>query len=156
MFSTPANHVVRLRVTAADHLSSIAAETIHMSTPPPGVLLPFPLVRIIGTLVRAGVKLSRLSVQAPPQSRIQVTCRGRGCPVRSLIRIVVSPSGRAVRTRLRRFERLLPAGVSLEIRVSKDGDIGAYTRFTVRHHRLPVRVDSCLEAAGVNPIACPS
>ena len=36
-FATPASHQARLRVTAADHLSSIAVETIHMSTPPPGV-----------------------------------------------------------------------------------------------------------------------
>jgi hypothetical protein len=33
-FATPASHQARLRVTAADHLSSIAVETIHMSTPP--------------------------------------------------------------------------------------------------------------------------
>jgi hypothetical protein len=155
-FSTPADHVVRLRVTAADHLSSIAAEVIRMSTPPPGVLLPFPLVRIAGALVRGGVKLRTLSILAPSQARMEVSCRGRGCPVRSVIRVATSRSGREVRTRLRPFERFLPAGVTLETRVSRDGDIGAYTRFTVRHHRLPVRVDSCLDPAGVKPVACPS
>jgi hypothetical protein len=44
----------------------------------------------------------------------------------------------------------------LQIRVSNAGDIGAYTRFVVRRRMLPVRLDSCLDAAGIKPIACPS
>jgi hypothetical protein len=55
----------------------------------------------------------------------------------------------------RKFERFLPAGVVLQIRVSKPGKIGAYTRFHVRRRKLPVRSDSCLDLAGVKPIACP-
>ena len=57
---------------------------------------------------------------------------------------------------LRRFEGLLRPGAVLEIRVTKSGQIGKFTRFTVRRHKLPTRVDSCLSAAGVKPIACPS
>ena len=54
------------------------------------------------------------------------------------------------------FQRFLRAGVSLTVRVSKDAKIGANTRFAVRHHKLPVRADSCLDPAGIKPIPCPS
>jgi hypothetical protein len=56
----------------------------------------------------------------------------------------------------RRFQRSLPAGVILEIRVSKPGQIGKYTRFAIRRHRLPVRIDACLGSGDPKPIVCPS
>ena len=151
VFSTPADHVVRLRVTAADHQSSVVAETIHMSSPPQGVLQPFPTVRIVGQLVRGGIRLSILRVKAPAQSQIKVNCRGRGCPVRAQRRVA---GPRAVR--FPAFQHFLRAGVSLTVRVSKDRSIGAFTRFAVRRGKLPVRADSCLDPAGVKPIPCPS
>ena len=151
VFSTPADHVVRLRVTAADHQSSIAAATIHMSTPPQGVLQPFPTVRIVGHLVKGGIRLSILKVKAPAQARIKVNCSGRGCPLRAQRATAAS---RAVR--FPAFQRFLRAGVSLTVRVSKDRTIGAFTRFAVRRGKLPVRADSCLDPAGVKPIPCPS
>jgi hypothetical protein len=46
--------------------------------------------------------------------------------------------------------------VTLEILISKPGEIGKYTRFTVRRHRLPLRVDTCLDPSGVSPVVCPS
>ena len=64
--------------------------------------------------------------------------------------------GTTVLLTFRRFERPLPAGVSLEIRVSKPGEIGKYTRFAIRRHRLPVRVDACLRPTSPKPVACPS
>jgi hypothetical protein len=155
-FPTPASHVVRLRVTAADGLSGVASETIHMSAPPPGVLLPFPNVRIVGRVLRSGVRLTVLAVRAPQQALIRVSCGGTGCPVRSLTRVSVSRAGRTAWTAVRRFERFLPAGVTLEIRVTRGTDIGAYTRFVVRRRRLPLRVDACLDPATRKPIACPA
>lgn len=155
-FTTPASHTVRLRVTAADHLSSIAAETIVMSPPAAGVLRPFPTVRIAGRPFPLGVRVSALSVKAPTGATITIACRGRGCPARAAKRTAVSAGGRALAVAFRGFERFLPAGVKLEIRVSKGASIGAYTRFAVRRHRLPLRVDSCLDPSGVRPIACPS
>jgi hypothetical protein len=151
VFATPADHIVRLRVTAADHQSSVAAETIHMSTPPPGVLRPFPNVRIVGRFVRGGIRLTLVRVKAPAGSQIKVNCSGRRCPVRAQRATVAS---RAVR--FRAFQRFLRAGVALTVRVSRGTSIGAYTRFAVRRHKLPVRTDSCLDPAGVKPVACPS
>jgi hypothetical protein len=149
--------VVRLRVTAADGLSSIAAETIKMSQPPASahVMYPFPIVRIRGTDLAFGVRVTQLAIKAPAGAEIHVRCRARRCPARAATR--VSANGRRREwIRFRRFERFLPAGVSLEIRVSRSGEIGSYTRFHVRRRKLPVRTDSCLDAAGIKPIACPS
>src|SRR6266516_79868 len=123
VFSTPADHVVRLRVTAADHLSSVSAATIHMGAPPQGGLQPFPTVRIVGRLVRGGIRLSILSVKAPAKARIKVNCSGHGCPVRAQRR---TAAARAVR--FPAFQHFLRAGVSLTVRVSEEGTIGAFTR----------------------------
>jgi hypothetical protein len=56
----------------------------------------------------------------------------------------------------RRFERSLRPRAILVITVSKHGQIGKYTRFVVRHGKLPERIDRCLSAAGSKPIVCPS
>jgi PKD domain len=155
-FATPASHQVRLRVTAADGASSVAVQTIQMSTPPPGVLFPFPIVRIVGTVFRSRVKLKLLAVKAPAGALITVTCQGRKCPARSARRPAATRGTRAVWARFHPFEHVLPAGAVLQIRVSRNAEIGAYTRFAVRRSRLPVRADSCLDPAGVKPVACPS
>ena len=118
-------------------------------------MLPFPIVRIAGSIDAAGAKLSLLTVQAPGGAQIMIRCRGRGCP-KTESRVVAS--GRRVGTlvEFRRFERSLRAGAVLEIRISKGGEIGKYTRFTIRRGKPPVRVDTCLSPAGIKPIACPS
>jgi PKD domain len=155
-FATPAPHVVRLRVTDKEGASDTAAESIHMSSPPPGVLSPFPIVRIVGRYVRGGVKLKLLQVKAPRQATIRVTCETRACP-RALRRRVSSAEGNGSRwVRFREFARIFTAGAKLEIKVSRGSDIGAYTRFTVRRRRIPLRFDSCLDPAGIKPIACPT
>ena len=56
----------------------------------------------------------------------------------------------------RRFERSLRFGTTVEILVSKPGEIGKYTRFAIRRGKLPERVDMCLDPAGLKPLVCPS
>ena len=97
-----------------------------------------------------------LKVQAMGGARIVVACKGRGCPVKSQSRVAAVGKLGAKPVEFRRFERSLRAGVILEIRVSKSGKIGKYTRFVVRHGRLPERGDTCLGPAGIKPIVCPS
>jgi hypothetical protein len=155
-FSTPAPHVIRLRVTDRDGLSGIAAETIHMRVSAPGVMAPFPIVRIAGVLLGSFVKLRLLGVQAPRGASIKVSCKSAACPARLRNRISSASGKGAAFVRFRSFQRRLRAGVKLEIRVSKGADIGAYTLFRVRRRRLPVRKDSCLDPSGVKPIACPT
>lgn len=158
-FSTPGQHIVRLSVTDANGLSSVAAEAIEVGQPALALMLPVPIVRIAGTETSSGVDISLLAVQAPVAARVTVTCHGRGCPRRSqslIARSSRNSKASSVQIAFRRFERSLRAGVILEIRVSKPGELGKYTRFSIRSHKLPVRVDACLESANPAPIACPS
>jgi hypothetical protein len=158
-FATPGNHIVRLRVTAADGLQSVASESILVTEPPLVLMQPFPIVRIAGTETSRGAKISLLTVQAPLGARVTVSCHGRSCPTKSETRVAVSSRRRGagpVQIPFRRFERSLRAGVILEIRVYKRREIGKYTRFVIRHGRLPLRVDTCLDPAGSKPTVCPS
>jgi hypothetical protein len=151
---------VRLRVSDANGLSSVASETIPVAVAPLTLMQPFPIVRITGSETSHGVRLTTLTVQAPPGARVTVSCQGRGCPARSESRVAVSrvrnPAQGTVRISFRRFERTLRAGVILRIRVSKPGEIGKYTRFIVRRGLLPERLDTCLDPGGFKPMACPS
>jgi immunoglobulin I-set domain protein/PKD domain-containing protein len=157
-FSSPGNHVVHLRVTDAGGLSSVVAETITVRPRQLFLMQPFPIVRIAGFDTSFGAQLSLLTTQAPVGARITLVCRGRGCPVKQEIRVVVSARrrGASVLVAFKRFERALPAGTVLQIRIWKAGQIGKYTSFTVRRHKLPVRVDACLDPADSKPIACPA
>ena len=155
-FSSAGQHLVRLLVNSADGSWNVAAEVITVTDPPALEMLPFPIVRIVGTAVRSGVKLRLLSVEAPPGVLITLECRGRGCPTK--VQSVLAPSMGVgtVTVQFRRFERLLRAGVSLEVRVSKAGQIGKDTRLLIRHGKPPRRVDACLSPLGNAVISCPS
>lgn len=155
-FSTPGRHLVQLRVNDASGLSSVASEAIEVTPPQFQLMQPFPVVRITGTRVSSGVRLKLLSVQASSAARITVTCTGHGCPVKSQTRAASAGKVRSGSIQFRRLERFLPGGVVLQIRVSKPGMIGKYTRFTVRRSRPPARFDTCLGPAGIRPMTCPS
>jgi hypothetical protein len=157
-FATPGDHLVRLLVTAADGLSSVATETIRVIRPALTLMDPFPVVRIAGRVTSSGVSLSLLTVQAPVGARVRVSCRGRGCPAAPQTRVASGRKGRAtmVVIAFRRFQRSLVGGAVLEIRIFKPGVIGKFTRFVIRRGRLPQRVDTCLGPVGIKPIGCPS
>jgi hypothetical protein len=137
-FSTPGTHLVQLRVTDAEGLSSIAAERIAVSSPPPIVMEPFPIVRFVVDNDGSGVKFLLLSVEAPQGTEITVSCRRRGCPMKSERKAATSTGVGTVTVGFPRFERVLRAGLILEIRVSRSGEIG-----------------ECLAATGTTPIVCP-
>jgi hypothetical protein len=155
-FATPGAHAVRLRVTDGNGVSSIASETITVRSSPLILMQPFPIVRIAGSETRSGARIRLLTAEAPPGARITVRCRGHGCPLKSAQRAAVSSRAGPVPVSFRAFERSLRAGVTLEIFVFKSGQIGKYTRFVIRHGRLPQRVDTCLSATALKPLACPS
>jgi hypothetical protein len=155
-FTTAGAHVVRLRVTAADGQSNVASRTISVTSPEPTLMEPFPVVRIAGTDGAFGVKIRLLSVQAPAGAQITIRCKGHGCPVTFARQVARSSRRGSTTIAFPRFERQLPPGVKLIVRVYVAGEIGKYTRFVVRRGKLPKRVDTCLDPAGVNPMACPS
>jgi hypothetical protein len=156
-FATSGNHVVRLRVTNSYGLSTVATETIKVVTPGVPLMQPFPVVRIAGTETASGIRLRLLKVQqAPAGARITVTCKGRGCPLKSVRRVAVLGKRGVAPSEFHGFERILRFGVTLEILVSKPGEIGKYTRFAIRRGKLPLRVDKCLDPEGIKPLQCPS
>ena len=111
---------------------------------------PFPVVRIAGTVLARGARISVLSVRAPRGSHLHVRCEGRGCPVGS---VATTSATRLVR--FRRFERRLRAGIRLKLFVRQDGRIGKYTSFLIRAGAPPKRVDMCLFPASRTPRRCP-
>jgi hypothetical protein len=167
-FSTPGPHLVRLRAVNAFGLSSIAAETINVVGPRVSLMQPYPVVRLAGSETRAGISLRLLEVQQLPiGARITVRCKSPRVPRHRSRTAGKCPTPRATRVAaanrlgdtavaFRTFERVLRAGVTLEILISAPGEIGKYTRFTVRRGKLPLRVDLCLDLTGVKPITCPS
>jgi hypothetical protein len=159
-FSKPGAHPVALRVTDANGRFSVARQTIHVTAAPLVLMQPFPVVRIVGREISTGVEINLLNVASPINARVTVTCRGRGCPARRETHM--ARAGKKTRNlgpvlvTFRRFARRLRSGVVLEIRVTQEGKVGKYTRFTIRRNRLPVRYDSCLAATDPLPITCPS
>jgi hypothetical protein len=155
-FSTPGSHMVRLRVTDSAGLSSLASAQIPVTYP---LMRPFPVVRIVTTRTVGRVRLKLLSIQAPAGTNVTVSCTGKGCPLKSQTRVVPKPKAKsalAPALAFARFQRSLPAGTALEIRISISGQIGKYTRFLVRKGRLPLRSDACLNASQPKPVPCSS
>jgi hypothetical protein len=154
-------HVVRLRVTDAKGAETVSEQRMVVAAPVPVSALssanarslsPFPVVRLAGRLTRRGVRVQNLSVFGPRGARIAVRCRGGGCP-RGLTRRVVPAKGpRLVRVRVLRHT--LRPGARIEIRVTKAGFTGKYTRFLVRSHGAPRRSDRCLPPGATTPKEC--
>jgi hypothetical protein len=113
------------------------------------LLRPFPVVRIRGYFKRGGVRVTLLSVNAPRAAHITARCVGAGCPVRTLS-LASAPA------RLRAFERFLPAGTVLQVRVTVPGRIGKYASFLIRARSAPLRRDRCLMPGRAMPAACPT
>jgi len=113
------------------------------------LLRPFPIVRIRGYFKSGGVRVTLLSVNAPRSSHVAARCVGKGCPVRS-VSVASAPA------RLRAFERFLPAGTVLQVRVTSAGRIGKYASFRIRAHSAPLRNDLCLMPGKTKPAACPT
>jgi hypothetical protein len=158
-FPAAGAYVVGLRVADNDGATSFYSQTIVVRAPSlPAItklqpslrlLSPFPVVRIAGRLTRHGARLKRLSVNAPPGSKVLVRCKGRSCPYRTSVRI-------ARGLRLRVFEKRLRAGVTIRIYVTSGAAIGKYTAFKIRKHRAPKRTDACLAPGSLKPVRCPA
>jgi Bacterial Ig-like domain/PKD domain len=160
-FATPGAHVVRLQVSDANGLSGIATRTINVTAQALKLMQPFPIVRIAGSETASGARVRLLTVQAPPTTKVAISCKGRGCKTKAESRVATASSksrskAGAIMLAFPRFQRALQAGAVLQIRVSKAGEIGKFTSFTIRRNKLPVRFDACLRPASSSPSPCPS
>jgi hypothetical protein len=158
-FATAGAHTVRLQVSDALGQSSTVAETVNVAPRTLTLMQPFPIVRIAGAETARGARIKLLSVQAPPTAKVAVTCKGRGCRTKTETRVVTASSKRragAITLAFPRFQRALGAGAVLQIRITRNGQIGKFTSFTIRRRKLPVRVDECLRPPSARPSPCPS
>ena len=122
-------------------------------TSKPRKLRPFPKVVIAGRLARGLTFISSLVISRGPRgASVAVTCRGRGCPRGGRFR---GRLGRNGALRLRRFQRIYGPGAVIEIRVTKSGAIGKFTRLRVRSRSIPGRRDACLVPGSSRPKRCP-
>src|SRR3954453_11353529 len=146
---------------------SVTTAPSASKAPPPTLMRPFPVVRIRGYFARNGARITLLAVRGPRSAQISVRCLGLGCPVATLalpsaparlhpFQRFLPPAPPAPPPPLPPFERFLPAGRRLEIRVAKPGRIGKYASFVIRAHRAPMRSDRCLLPGRSRPTRCPA
>ena len=93
-------------------------------------LRPFPVVRVKGRLVARGAKVTLLRVRAPARAKVDVRCARRECRVHKRF------SGSR---RIRRLERVLPAGTRITVRIWRTAQIGKYDRLRIRAGSPPRR-----------------
>ncbi len=151
-FSDAGNHQIGLRVTDRDGAANATAVTIAVQEPPVHALSPFPVVRIVGSYGTPGIRIEQLVITGPNGARIEIQCRGRGCPFKKLVR-----KARPKTVRVRRFaRRILRPGAVVQVWVTRPGEIGKYTRLRIRKGMRPTRVDRCLMPGSKRPAPCPS
>jgi hypothetical protein len=168
-FGEIGTHFVGLRITGGDDAQSTGYQAVRVvaaSGPLTGqgkalrLMSPFPIVRITGKVLRKGARIKRLTVRAPYGATVKVRCRGRGCPFHRSSRTLA----RAGKTKapsktisIKRLERhTLRGGASIKVLVTRQGEIGKYTRFLIRRGKPPRRTDLCLAAGSTEPMECPS
>jgi hypothetical protein len=123
------------------------ATSLEREERPARFMRPFPVVRITGTLVAGGARVSRLGIRAPAAARVAVRCTRSGCRYSSR----TTGSGR-----VRALERFLAAGTRITIRISRPRVIGKYATIVIRDGRPPRRRDACLMPGSTQPVPCPA
>lgn len=109
-------------------------------------IIPFPIVRIRGSIAARGSVVTVMRVSAPRAARVEVRCAGGGCPFDRRVR-------RA--GRVRALERFLPKGTRITVRVQRRGFIGKYARLRIRGGKSPARRDACVISRRPRPVQCP-
>ena len=109
--------------------------------------------------VGRGTRITRLVVtDLVAGSRVAVTCKSparRGCPFgRADRRLRGAATQIPLTSALRR--RVLPAGTTLELRISAPGTIGKVRRFTIRRGSAPRSQDLCLMPRTTVARKCPA
>ena len=177
-FPAAGTYTIGLKVLDSEDVPDAVRKSVVVHVPAPAttapqtastgagfrLLSPFPVVRLAGSISRAGTRLRLFAIEAPPGARVVVRCKGRSCPFRLNARsaAVTDPGKGKVHSsaslRIRQLEkRVLKKGVTITIFVTKAGTIGKYVQFKFLKRRPPARVDRCLmPSAPSKPVECPS
>ena len=89
-FTTPGERVVRLQVR--DNEGALQTATVDVDVRPAevvrpsalGLLTPFPIIRLAGSVAVRGTHVRLLEVRAPRRSLVTVRCDGPNCPEKPL------------------------------------------------------------------------
>ena len=121
-------------------------------------LRPFPKVIIVGEVIKSGrfrkvTRISGLAIRGGPKgASVSVSCRGRGCPRGGTFRAKLNRAGGLG---LKRYQRIYRAEAVIEIRITRRGAIGKFTRLRVRAGGIPTRRNACLMPGASRPRRCP-
>jgi hypothetical protein len=123
---------------------------------PPAASPPVALAPVSGSIAssflagRRFTRVVRLSVHgAPANGRIELRCRGGGCPARLISRLGPTASF----TNALHHARLRPGAV-LELRLTAPDAMGRVVRYTVRRAAIPRSARLCLAPGASAPAAC--
>lgn len=95
--------------------------------------------------------LALVARKLPKGARVEVRCKGRGCPFGR--RTAKVRGSQAVLTKLFRGRRLRPGAV-IEVRVTAPGTIGRSIAYTIKAHKLPGGRERCLPPGASRPVRC--
>ncbi len=148
-FTTPGERVVRLQVR--DNEGALQTATVDVDVRPAevvrpsalGLLTPFPIIRLAGSVAVRGTHVRLLEVRAPRRSLVTVRCDGPNCPDKPLRK-----RAKGKRLRFLAMQRLLKPDATVSVAVSKSGAIGKFTRWKIRRMKVPKRTDRCLWPGG--------
>jgi len=148
-------HHVALLVTDQNGATAVATADVVVRERPAELITPFPVVSMLAAVSDRGTRIRQLVVHAPRGARIRVRCRGRRCPFRTFARTADVQVHAARIVRIRRLRNyLLRPGTLIEIRVTKRGEVGKFTRFRIRKGKPPKRTDRCLAPGARHPTRC--
>lgn len=177
-FNSEGEHTVVLKVVDELGYASTHSETFLVSAPPTlagdpgsfdtppastapptlapslGVFDPAPFIRIKGRTTGKGARVDLFTVRAARGARVWVRCVGKRCPKHKTQARAVKTKKKTATVRFRRIEGWFRAGTILEVRVTKKGYIGRYTRFRIGKLKPPVRWDGCLVPGATGPRDC--
>jgi hypothetical protein len=162
-FAVAGSYRISLRVVGKHKGTDVTTQIVTVQPRSSQLLKPFPVVRLVGKITRNGVRVRRLTVNAPKEASVVVTCNGHRCPRRRRTRSSrrAAPEDRMARAaRLVQISRLegslLRFGSKLRVYVTKPPLIGKYTRFKIRRSGPPERIDRCLIPGREKPARCPA
>jgi PKD repeat protein len=146
-------HRVAIAVTDANGATDTGRQVIQVQPRLLDSLSPFPVVRLTGSVRRDGkTDVARFAVHGPRGARVTARCIGSvDCPFHSRTEKI----GKRGRVKLTALQRRFGAKTTLEVFVTQKQLIGKFTRFKLRQHKPPKRVDRCVKGNDLKPIHCP-
>ena len=130
-------------------------------TPPPVIVTPPPTIaRVRTTFEHLGVwgstgRFTALTLRSVPAgATVRVTCKGKGCRKKKIVKKVRRATSRYKLAKLmRRNNRLRPRAL-VEVRVTAPNRIGKVFRFRIRSFKAPSTRTLCLPPGAKKPRRC--